>query len=174
LLVKVSGEHLPRTIAGLESKLKQLVPYMPFEYRWLDEEYDKLYSSERRLGKVMNLFSLIAIVLACMGLFGLSSYAARQRVKEIGIRKVLGASLPDLIVLLSGSFVRLTAVALLIAIPLAAWTMHRWLQDFEYRISPGVWIFVGTALLVLLITVMTVSLEAMRAAMSNPVKNLRE
>ena len=174
LLVKVSGEHLPRTIAGLETKWKLLVPYMPFEFRWLDEDYDKLYSSELRLGKVMNLFSLIAIVLACLGLFGLSSYAARQRVKEIGIRKVLGASLPDLIVLLSGSFVRLTAVALLIAIPLAGWTMHRWLQDFEYRISPGAWIFVSTALLVFLITIATVSLEAMRTAMSNPVKNLRE
>jgi putative ABC transport system permease protein len=174
LLVKLSGQHLPRTIAGLESKWKTLVPYMPFEYRFLDEDYDKLYSAELRLGKVMSLFSGIAIVLACLGLFGLSSYAAKQRVKEIGIRKVLGASLPDLVLLLSGSFVRLTALALLIAIPLAGWLMHRWLQDFEYRVSPGIGVFAGTALLVLLVTLLTVSLEAARTAMINPVKNLRE
>lgn len=145
LLVKMSGQHLTRTIAGLEAK-------------W----------------KVMNIFSLIAIVLACLGLFGLSSYAAKQRVKEIGIRKVLGASMGDLIVLMSGSFVRLTGLALLIAIPLAAWLMSRWLQDFEYRVSPSGWIFAGTAVLVLLITLVTVSLEAMRTAMINPVKNLKE
>ncbi|HWK07684.1 MAG TPA: ABC transporter permease [Puia sp.] len=174
LLVKMSGQHLTRTIAGLEAKWKVLVPYMPFEYRFLDEDYNKLYSAERRLGRVMNIFSLIAIVLAGLGLFGLSSYAARQRVKEIGIRKVLGASMMDLIVLLSGSFIRLTALALLIAIPLAAWLMNRWLQDFEYRVSPGIWIFAGTSLLVLLITLVTVSLEAMRTAMINPVKNLKE
>ena len=174
LLVKVSGHNLSHTITGLEAKWKMLVPYMPFEYRFLDEDYDKLYSSELRLGKVMNLFSGIAIVLACMGLFGLSSYAAKQRVKEIGIRKVLGASLGDLILLLSGSFVRLTALALLIAIPLSGWAMHRWLQDFEYRISPGIGIFAGTSLIVIVITLLTVSLEATRTAMLNPVKNLRE
>jgi putative ABC transport system permease protein len=174
LLVKIDGQHLARTIAGLEAKWKALVPYMPFEYRFLDEDYNKLYSAERRLGRVMNIFSLIAIVLAGLGLFGLSSYAARQRVKEIGIRKVLGASMMDLIVLLSGSFIRLTALALLIAIPLAAWLMNRWLQDFEYRVSPRIWIFAGSSLLVLLITLVTVSLEAMRTAMINPVKNLKE
>jgi putative ABC transport system permease protein len=127
---------------------------------------NKTYSAINVLG--------LTIGLACLGLFGLSSYAAKQRVKEIGIRKVLGASLADLILLLSGSFIRLTALALVIAIPLAGWSMNRWLQDFEYRVSPGIWVYAGSALLVLLIMLLTVSLEAGRTAMINPVKNLRE
>jgi putative ABC transport system permease protein len=173
LLVRISGQHLPQTLAFLESKWKEMVPGIPYEVHFLDENYNKLYASEQRLGTVMNLFSGVAIVLACLGLFGLSSYAAKQRVKEIGIRKVLGASLGNLAMLLSAGFVRLALVAILIAVPLAAWAMHRWLQDFVYRTSMEWWIFALAAVLVLGITLATVSIQAVKTALLNPVKNLK-
>jgi len=173
LLVKVNGDRFQETIAGLQVKWKTLVPYLPFEYQFLDEEYERMYSSERRLGTVMNLFSMIAIVLACLGLLGLSAFAAKQRIKEIGVRKVLGASLTDLVVLLSGSFVKLALVAIVIALPLAWWAMHRWLQDFTYRVDMSVWVYLGGALMVMAITVITVSVQALRTASINPVKSLR-
>lgn len=173
LLVKLSGRQLPETIAGIGAKWKTLVPYMPFEYRFLDEDYNRLYQAEQRLGTVMRLFSLVAIVLACLGLFGLSAYAARQRVKEIGIRKVLGASLTDLVMLLSGSFIRPALVAIVIAMPLAWWATHRWLQDFSYRVDIGIWVFIVAAGLVVAITLATVSIQAVKTALLNPAKNLR-
>ncbi|HVU56095.1 MAG TPA: ABC transporter permease [Puia sp.] len=173
LLVKVNGGNMQETIAGLQARWRVLVPYLPFEYQFLDEEYDRLYASERRLGTVMNLFSMVAIVLACLGLLGLSAYAAKQRIKEIGVRKVLGASLPDLVLLLSGSFVKLALVAIVIAIPLAWWAMHRWLQDFIYRVDMSLWVYIGGAMIVMAITVITVSVQALRAASVNPVKSLR-
>ncbi|MBN9382035.1 MAG: ABC transporter permease [Chitinophagaceae bacterium] len=173
LLVKLSGQQLPETIAGIGAKWKTLAPYLPFEYRFLDEDYNRLYQAEQRLGTVMRLFSLVAIVLACLGLFGLSAYAARQRVKEIGIRKVLGASLTDLVVLLAGNFIRLALVAIVIAVPLAWWAMHRWLQDFSYRVDIGIWVFIASAGLVVVITLATVSIQAVKTALLNPAKNLR-
>jgi putative ABC transport system permease protein len=171
--VRVTGAHLPQTLAFLESKWKQLEPDIPYEAHFLDEDYNRIYTGEQRLGKVMNLFSAIAIVLACLGLFGLSSYAAKQRVREIGIRKVLGAPLGHLALLLSGSFVRLALVAIGIAFPLAWLAMHKWLEDFEYRTSIPWWVFVVAGALVLLITVATVSIQALRTALLNPVKNLK-
>lgn len=173
LLVKVSGEHLPQTIAMLEGRWKQMIPYLPFEYRFLDDDYNRIYRSELRLGQVMDLFSGIAIILACLGLFGLSSYAAKQRVKEIGIRKVLGASLTDLVVILSAAFVRMAAVAILIAFPLAWWATRQWLQDFIYRVEIPVWIYILAGALVLMITLVTVSIQAVKTALLNPVKNLK-
>lgn len=173
LLVKVDGDRYQETIAGLREKWKTLVPYLPFEYQFLDQEYERMYASEQRLGTVMNLFSMIAVVLACLGLLGLSATAARQRIKEIGVRKVLGASLADLVLLLSGGFVRLALVAIVIALPLAWWAMHRWLQDFTYRVDMSVWVYIGGAMIVMVITVITVSVQALRAASTNPVESLR-
>ncbi|HMH20721.1 MAG TPA: FtsX-like permease family protein, partial [Puia sp.] len=141
--------------------------------RFMDEDYNKLYSAELRLGKVMNLFSAIAIILACLGLFGLSSYSARQRVKEIGIRKILGASLPDLVFVLSKDFIRLASLAILIAVPLAWWVMSQWLQSFTYRTTMSWVIYLVAAILTLLITLLTVSIQAVSSALANPVKNLR-
>jgi putative ABC transport system permease protein len=174
LLVKLSGDKYQETIAGLQDKWKALVPYLPFEYQFLDEEYERMYSSERRLGMVMNLFSAVAVVLACLGLLGLSAYAARQRIKEIGVRKVLGASLPDLVLLLSGSFVKLALVAIVIALPLSWWAMHHWLEDFTYQVNTSFWIYPAGAVLVMAITVITVSVQALKAASVNPVKSLRD
>jgi putative ABC transport system permease protein len=173
LLVRVTGQHLPQTLAFIETKYRQLEPLIPYSVKFLDEDYNKLYDSEQRLGKVMNLFSGIAIVLACLGLFGLSSYAAKQRVKEIGIRKVLGAPLASLALLLSGSFVRLAVVAIVIAFPLAWWAMSRWLDDFVYRTTMDWWVFLLAGVLVLGVTLATVSIQAVRTALLNPIKNLK-
>ncbi|HEY4288086.1 MAG TPA: FtsX-like permease family protein [Puia sp.] len=173
LLVRVTGQHMPQTIAFLETKWKDIVPYIPFEYHFLDEEYNRVYSSELRLGRVMNLFSGIAIVLACLGLFGLSSYAAKQRVKEIGIRKVLGASLTNLAVLLSLNFVRLALVAIVIAYPLSWWAMTKWLQGFAYRTNIDWTTFVIAGAMVMAVTLATVSIQAVKTALLNPVKNLK-
>jgi putative ABC transport system permease protein len=173
LLVRITGEHLPQTLAYLETTWKKVAPGIPYEAHFLDENYNKLYAAEERLGTVMNLFSGIAIVLACLGLFGLSSYAAKQRVKEIGIRKVLGAPVAGLAMLLAGSFVRLAVVAMVIAMPLAAWAMHRWLQDFVYRAEMAWWVFVVAGLMVMVVTLATVSIQAVRTALINPVNNLR-
>jgi len=173
LLVKLSGQHLRQTISFLESKWKTLVPDRPFEYRFLDDDYNKLYNAEIRLGKIMDLFSGIAILLACLGLFGLSSYAAQQRIKEIGIRKVLGASAGNITVALSKDFVGLAIVAIVIAFPVAWWATHKWLQDFSYRTDINWSIYVGAGLGTLLLTMITVAFQAIKAAIANPVKSLR-
>jgi putative ABC transport system permease protein len=172
-LVKVRGNDLPGTLTFLESKWKELVPYRPFEYQFLDEQYDRLYASEMRLGKVLNVFAGIAIALACLGLFGLSSYAAQQRVKEVGVRRVLGARTSDIVVLLSADFLRLSGVALLIAFPVSWWATTRWLRDFAYRVNVGFAVFVLAGVLTLMLTLLTVSIKAIAAARLNPAKNLR-
>lgn len=129
--------------------------------------------SEMKIGRILNIFTAIAILLACLGLFGLSSYAAQQRIKEIGIRKVLGASILQLASILSRDFIRLALIAFVIAAPLAWWVMSDWLQDFNYRVTLSWWIFVLAAASSLLVALLTVSIQAVRAALSNPVKNLK-
>jgi len=172
LLVKVKG-NIPQTIAFLEGKWKELVPHRPFEYKFLDEYFNRLYSSEMRLGKVLNIFAAIAIALACLGLLGLSSYSAKQRVKEIGIRKVLGASSGNIATLLSADFVKLVFIAIVISSPIAWWFMEKWLQGFAYKIHISWWIFVLSGVAAIVIAIITVSFQAIKAAMMNPVKNLR-
>lgn len=173
LLVKVSGQNLTETISFLDSKWKQLVPYMPLDYHFLDDDYDKLYRSEQQLGTVMNLFSAIAIILACLGLFGLSTFVVQQRIKEIGIRKILGASLSHIVGLLSGKFTVLVVVAIGIALPLSYFLMDRWLQGFAYRTTVGVLPFVITAVSALLIAFLTVSIQSIKAALTNPAQTLK-
>jgi len=173
LLVKVSGEHLQQTIAHLQSNWKTLVPYRPFEFHFLDEDYNKLYSSEIRLGTIMNLFAGIAIVLACLGLFGLSAYTVQQRFKEIGIRKVLGASVGNIVITLSKDFIFLTGIAIIIAIPAAWLASAKWLQGFSYRTSVTWNVFIIAALATIFLAVITVSLQTIKAAIANPVKSLK-
>ncbi|RYF98012.1 MAG: FtsX-like permease family protein, partial [Chitinophagaceae bacterium] len=124
-------------------------------------------------GEILNVFAGMAIILACLGLFGLSSYAAQQRVKEIGIRKILGASVLNLTTILSKDFIKLALVAFVIAAPLAGWAMSSWLQQFSYRVSLSAWIFGGAGLACMLIAVVTVSIQAVKVALDNPVKNLK-
>ncbi len=172
-IVKVSGKNLPQTISFLETKWKQLAPHRPFEYRFMDEDFGKLYKSEVRTATVFNIFSVIAIVLACLGLFGLSAYSARQRIKEIGIRKTLGASAGNITLLLSNSFIKLVLVAFIIACPLSWWAMNIWLEDFAYRINTSWLVFVIAGFAAILISLATVSFHAIKAAIANPVKSLR-
>ena len=173
LLVKLSRHNLPETIAFLQGKWKTLVPDRPFEYRFLDNDYNVLYNGELRLAKVMNLFSGIAVALACLGLFGLSSYSIRQRVKEIGIRKVLGASVGQIVVTLTREFIFLALISILIAFPLAWWATGKWLADFSYRTSMSWYIFMAAGIIELFLVITTVSLRAMRAAFANPVGALK-
>jgi putative ABC transport system permease protein len=172
-LIKVAGDNPEATIAALGAKWKTIAPYRPFEYHFLDEDYNRLYQSEIRLGEILNLFAGIAIVLACLGLFGLSSYAAQQRVREVGIRKVLGATVAQIVLLLSRDFIRLAGIAILVAFPLSWWAMSRWLQDFAYRTPLSVYVFLLAGFLTLLLTMITVSIKAVSAALMNPVKNLK-
>ncbi|HEX7844508.1 MAG TPA: ABC transporter permease [Chitinophagaceae bacterium] len=173
MLVKTSGKNLTGTIAFMEKKWKELAPHRPFEYRFLDEDFDKLYASELRTGKVFSIFASLAILLACIGLFGLSTYAAQQRIKEIGVRKVLGASMYGLVALLSKNFLKLVVIAILIATPLAWWLMNKWLQDFAYRVNIDWWVFAIAAAVALFIALLTVSSQAIKTALANPVKSLR-
>jgi putative ABC transport system permease protein len=172
-MVKLAGNNLQNSISFLQKKWKTLVSHRPFEYTFLDENYNKLYTSEIRLGKVLNIFAGIAILLACLGLFGLSAYAIQQRTKEIGVRKVLGASAANIALLVSNQFIRLVIIAFVIAAPLSWFVMTNWLQDFTYRINISWIIFAVTGFLTLLITLLTVSFQSVKAAMSNPVKSLR-
>lgn len=173
LLVKVKGQDLSETISFLESKWKQLVPYVPFEYHFLDDDYNSLYSSELQLGTVMNLFSGIAIILACLGLFGLSTFMVQQRIKEIGIRKILGASLTHIVGLVSGKFTMLVTLSIFIASPLAYLLMSRWLQGFAYRTEISGWTFALAAISALAIAFLTVSVQGVKAALTNPAETLK-
>lgn len=173
LLVRTDGAHVAQTISALQTKWKTIAPHRPFEYRFLDEDYQKMYDSEMRLGHVLKIFSGLAILLACLGLIGLSTYSAQQRVKEIGIRKVMGASVFNLVRLLSKDFVVLSFVAILIAFPIAWWATYQWLQEFAYRITISWWVFGFAALIAIVITVLSVSFQAIKSALINPVKSLR-
>jgi len=173
LLVKLKGNNIQQSIAFLGSKWKELVPDVPFEYHFMDEDFNKLYSSEIRLGKVLDIFAGIAIALACLGLLGLSSYSAKQRIKEIGVRKVLGASVTNIAALLSIDFVKLVFVAIIISSPIAWWFMDKWLQSFAYRIDISWWIFILSGVVAVTIAIITVSFQAIKAAVMNPVESLR-
>lgn len=173
LLVKINGNDIPSTIAFIESQWKKFMPERPFTYKFLDEDYNRLYETELQLGKVMNLFSGIAIVLACLGLFGLSSYMIQQRMKEVSIRKVLGASMWNVLSILSGNFVKLVLVAILIASPIAYLLMQQWLSDFSYRIAIPWWAFIAAGIATISIAVITAGIHGVKAALDNPVNSLK-
>jgi len=171
--VRVSGKNLPSTIHSLQNLWKERVPSMPFEYRFLDDDYNSLYISEQRSAKVFSTFSILAILLACLGLFGLVAFTTMQRTKEIGIRKVLGAGVSGIVALIAKDFLELTLIAVLVASPLAWYFMHAWLQGFAYRIAIEWWVFAVAGGLAILIALLTISFQAIKAALANPVKSLR-
>lgn len=152
---------------------KSMAPSQPFTYSFMDDDFNRLYQSEEQTAGIFISFAVLAIFIACLGLFGLVTYAAEQRSREIGIRKVLGASVNSIVSLLSRDFLGLVGIAALISFPIAGWAMHRWLQDFAYRVSIGWWVFGLAGLLALVIALGTVSFRAIRAALANPVKSLR-
>ena len=173
MAVKVRTADLPSTIDYIKRTWNKFSPEYPLDYKFLDENFAAMYSSETKLSTLLWIFTAMAIFIGCMGLFGLAAFSAEQRVKEIGIRKVLGASVVQIVALLSTTFLRPVLLASLIAFPVAWWAMHNWLQGFPYRVGISWWIFALAAAAALLIALLTVSFQSVKAATSNPVKNLR-
>ncbi len=171
--IKVASGKMPATIAAIKQKWDKYFPADPFNYTFLDETFSEQYKADILFGKVFGIFAFLAILIACFGLLGLSAYNVIQRTKEIGIRKVLGASAQSILLLLSKDFMKLILVALVLAIPVGWYIMHQWLQDFAYRIHIGWWIFAIAGVLALLIAVLTIVLQAARAVVVNPVQSLR-
>jgi putative ABC transport system permease protein len=170
--VKIAG-NIPAALQQIEATWKRFLPEIPYQYNFLDESYAKLYDSEHRQGSIFTIFSCIAIFIACLGLFGLSAFTITQRVKEIGIRKVLGASISSIVQLISKDFLLLVLIAAIIAFPVAWYAMNNWLQEFAYRIDIAWWVFIIAAMVALAIAFATISIQAIKAALSNPVKSLR-
>lgn len=146
---------------------------MPFSYRFLDDSFNEMYRAEQRIGKVALIFAFLTILIACLGLFGLVTYMTEQRVKEIGIRKVLGASEISIVKLLSKDFMKLVLISICIASPIAYFAMNGWLQDFSYRVSIEWWIFVLAGVGAILIAFFTVGYQAIKAALMNPIKSIK-
>jgi len=171
--VNVSTTNLPATIAAIEQKWNELIPSAPFSYTFLDEFFNRQYRDEVRFGKLFLNFAILAIFISCLGLLGLASYSTLQRTREIGIRKVMGASVTSILHLLSRDFLKLVLIAFFVAAPVAWYFMHQWLEDFAYRTAIAWWIFALAGVLALLIALFTISFMALRAAVANPVKSLR-
>jgi putative ABC transport system permease protein len=172
-LVKLSGKNIAATLAQLENKWKTFSSERPFEYSFLDETFARLYQSESRFQKVFISLVLLGILIACLGLLGLATFAAQQRVKEIGIRKVLGASVASVVALLSKDFLKLVFISFVVAIPISWYAVNQWLQDFAYRIDVKWWVFPLAGMIAILIALFTISFQAIKAAIANPVKSLR-
>jgi putative ABC transport system permease protein len=173
VFVKLDAADIPNTLINIESTWKSFFPDTPFEFHFLDEAYEKLYRSEQQMGTLFNSFTILAVFISCLGLFGLASFMAEKRTKEIGIRKVLGASVIGIVALLNKQFAKWVLIANVIAWPVAYYAMSRWLQGFAYRINLGIWIFALAAAIALGIAVVTVSYQSIKAALANPADSLR-
>ncbi|MEO5681407.1 MAG: FtsX-like permease family protein [Chitinophagaceae bacterium] len=173
LSIKVAGKNVPSTLAFIESTWKRFFPEVPYKSTFLDDNFNALYKSEQKQGNIFTVFACIAILIACLGLFGLSAFSITQRIKEIGVRKVLGATTSNIVGLLSKDFLKLVGIAALLAFPIAWYAMHSWLQDFAYHISMPWWIFILAGIIATIVALATISFQAVKAAVSNPVKSLR-
>jgi len=173
LMIKFGGDDIPATLASIEGLWKKVAPHRPFNYTFLDQEFDDMYRTERRSSSIATVFALLAIFIACTGLFGLATYTIQQRRKEIGVRKVLGASVVGITGLLAQDFLKLVMVSFVIAAPAAYWLMQKWLADFSYRIDLQWWMFAVAGLAAVVIAFLTVSFQSVRAALENPVRALR-
>jgi putative ABC transport system permease protein len=170
---KVTTTHLPALMSQIKDKWKDLSPNQQFSYSFMDNDFDTTYRSEQHVQQIFFSFSVLAILIACLGLFGLAAFAAEQRYREIGVRKILGASISGIVTMLSKDFAKLVLIASVIAFPLVWWAMNKWLQSFAYRINIGWWIFVVAGVVAIIIALATVSFQAIKAAITNPVKSLR-
>ena len=173
LYVKTNGRDAPKAIAALEKVWKKYNADFPFNYTFLDEAFNNLYKSDQRQGLLFNIFAAIAIFISCLGLFGLAAYTAQVRTREIGVRKVLGASVAGIIRLLAVDFIRLVFIAIIIAVPVAWYVMNKWLQDFAYKVNIGWTVFFIAGVSAVLIAILTISFQSIKAALANPVKSLR-
>jgi putative ABC transport system permease protein len=173
LFLKTQSNHYQQLLSNLEQQWKATVKNVPFDYRFVDKEVEKLYGEEKRLGQIYMVFTILAILISCLGLFDLVSFVAEQKKKEIGIRKVLGASIGSVVQLLTKDFVKLVGIAFLIATPIAYYFIQRWLEDFTYRIDIQWWVFILAEGFALLITFLTVGFQSLKSAVANPVNSLR-
>ena len=173
LLLKLKTQQLSETMQHIKNTFEKVTPTTALEYTFLDESLDRLYRTEQRLAKVVFIFAGLAILIACLGLFALAAFATERRIKEIGIRKVLGATSMSIVRLLSIDFLKLVVVAFLLASPIAWYVMNRWLEDFAYRIDIRWWVFLVAGAVAVLITLLTVSLQSLKAALANPVESLK-
>jgi putative ABC transport system permease protein len=173
IAVRISSKNIPSLINAIQTKWNSMAPGQPFNYTFMDADFNKIYTAEQQTGKLFITFAVFAIFIGCLGLFGLVTYAAEQRTKEIGVRKVLGASVGGIVAMLSKDFAKLVLIASVIAFPVAWWAMHNWLQSFAYRINISWWVFVIAGVAAILIALITVSFQAIKAAIANPVKSLR-
>ena len=173
LYVRTTGAGAQASIKAVEQQYKKYANNAPFSYNFLDKTFESHYQSQQRAGTLFTTFAAIAIFISCLGLFGLATYTAQVKTKEIGIRKVLGASVGSVVQLISKDFLKLVIVATVIATPLAYWAMNKWLQDFAYRTSISWWIFAACGFAMLLIAIVTLSTQTIKAALANPVKSLR-
>jgi len=173
ILIKIQQGKLSQVLAGLGQLSRNLNPKFPFTYQFADQEFNKIYKAEQVIEKLSGYFAFLAIFISCMGLLGLAMFTAEQRTKEIGIRKVLGATAAGLFTLLSREFLQLVMIALLIAVPISWWTMDHWLSDYHYRTELSWWVFAVAGLVAVLIALATVSFQAAKAALMNPVRSLR-
>jgi putative ABC transport system permease protein len=173
ITLRLKAGDISSTISQLEASWKDLVPDVPFNYSFLDEDFDNLYKAEQKLQTLISIFTFLSVFVACLGLFGLAAFAIKQRVKEIGIRKILGANVSRLVQLLSKDFVKLVLISIIIASPIAWYFTNKWLQDFAYKIEIGYWTFVLAGSLALMVAFLTISFQTVKAASANPIKSLR-
>lgn len=171
--VAVKGDNIQSTIAHLRTTWDKMAPQRPFLYHFLDESFNDQYQADQHFGQLFTFFSFLAIIIACLGLLGLSTFMAQQRVKEIGVRKVLGSSVSGIVILLSKDFIKLVLIAIIIAVPLCTWAMNEWLKDFAYRISIGPVVFLEAGLITVSVALITISWQSIKAARVNPVQSLR-
>jgi ABC-type antimicrobial peptide transport system permease subunit len=170
-LAKSAGTHT--AIEKIGKIFDKYNPAYPFQYKFVNDEYEHKFNLEVLVGKLAGVFAGLAIFISCLGLFGLAAYVAEQRTKEIGIRKVLGASIAQVWLLLSRDFIVLVVISCVIASPVAFYYLHNWLQNYSYRISIGIWVFIASGITAIIITLFTISFQAIKAALMNPVKSLR-
>jgi ABC-type antimicrobial peptide transport system permease subunit len=173
ILVRAEKGKTREAISGLQKVYEQVNPGYPFTYSFMDEDYQEMYQSEDVISGLSNIFGFLAIFISCLGLLGLTMFSIERRTKEIGIRKVLGATIAAIFNLLTIDFLRLITLSFVIAVPVAAILMQQWLKEFAYRINISLWIFILAGFIVLLIALMTISLQVIKAAMINPVNTLR-
>jgi putative ABC transport system permease protein len=174
VVIHVQADNTQQTINEVEDLWEEITAGEPFEYSFLDEDFAKLHQGERKMGEVFTVFSLLAILIACLGLYGLASYTTEQRTKEIGVRKTLGASVSDIVVLISKEFILLVLIALLAAVPVCYFAMSQWLRLFSYRIAIPISAFAIAGVLALIIAFLTVSFQSIKTALTNPAYTLRD
>ena len=173
IVVKLNPGNLKASVAAVSDIYKKMAPVYPFEYTFLDQKFDTIYKKDIRQQAILSIFSGLAIFIACLGLFGLATFTAAKRTKEIGVRKVLGSSVPNILMLLAKDLLKPVLIASLIAMPIGYYCMTKWLQNFAYRVDISVWVFVLAAGVTALIAFATISFQSIKAALANPVESLR-